>query len=158
MISQYIRRAVKLSFCLLCPEGSSWCATCLWTWPVPSRRCWGLQTGDPASSSTTGWFSEEKQQLGFLLLLLYSSTWFLNTSCPSLQGSVLPGDELVSHSYVPLLLVLCHRCHGNCRLHLQVYRVRRVSAAEPQEGLDWLAFMRVCVHCIVRVWCFWSKI
>lgn len=36
------------------PAGSSWCATCLWTWPAPCRRCWGLRIGDLASSSTTG--------------------------------------------------------------------------------------------------------
>lgn len=76
---------------------------------------------------------------------------------PSLQDSVFPGDELVSHSHVPLLLVLRHRRHGDCRLYLQVYRVRRVSGAQPQKRLDSLAafgFCRFFVCVCAVVFCF----
>lgn len=69
----------------------------------------------------------------------------LSISNLCLQDSFLPGDELVSHSHVPLLLVLRHRRHGNCRLYLQVYRVRRVSGAQPQERLDSLTAFGFCV-------------
>lgn len=47
---------LNLNWVTLCPAGFSSCATCLWIWPVPSRRSWGLQTGGPASSSITGQF------------------------------------------------------------------------------------------------------
>lgn len=79
---------------------------------------------------------------------------------PSVQDSVLPGDELVSYSHVPLLLVLRHCRYGNCRLYLQVYRVCRVSEAQPQERLDSLAAFGfgwcMCVHayCILKGCCF----
>lgn len=56
--------------------------------------------------------------------------------CVSLQDSVFPRHELVSHSHVPLLLVLRHRRHGDCRFYLQVYRVCRVSGAPPRKRLD----------------------
>ena len=33
---------------------SFWCCTASLTWPVPSRRCWGLPTGALASNTTIG--------------------------------------------------------------------------------------------------------
>lgn len=56
------------------PAGFSWCATCSWTWPALCRHCWELQTGDLASSSTTGQFSSfwEKKQQSFCLLNTFS--------------------------------------------------------------------------------------
>lgn len=43
------------------------------------------------------------------------------------QDSILPRHESLSLAHVHLFLVLCHRCHGDRRLYLQVYRVPRVS-------------------------------
>lgn len=69
-----------------------------------------------------------------LLLALFFPTKAARpfTACVfcSSQDSVLPGDELVSHTHVPVLLVLRHCCHGDCQLHLQVYWVCRVSDHE----------------------------
>lgn len=48
------------------------------------------------------------------------------TSC-LLQGFVFPGYEPVPVTHVHLLLVLCHRRHGHCNLHLQIHRILWVS-------------------------------
>lgn len=95
----YIVRVSKKRFVISCsyvfPAGSSWCATCLWIWHVHSRHCWGHQTGDHGSSSTTGQFtnSKVKEQLNFkihkrfilhvsvcLCILLYRTLSFLGMS------------------------------------------------------------------------------
>lgn len=85
-----------------------------------------------------------------MVSVLLSTSLYASIS-PYIQGSVLPGDELVSHSNVPLLLVLRHRRHGNCRLYLQVYRVCRVSEVQPQERLDSLAAFGFGWHMCVCV-------
>lgn len=88
----------------------------------------------------------------FKFLTVGVSLCFGLSPYPPLQDSVFPGDELVSHSHVHLLLVLRHRRHGDCWLYLQVYRVCRVSEAQPQKRLDSLAafgfcrFLCVCVR------------
>lgn len=120
----------------------------------------GLCSSDAAENS--------KLEASFQVLPLVScrekqevDVYILNQACVSLslslcfylslQDSVFPGDELVSHSHVPLLLVLRHCRHGDCWLYLQVYRVCRVSGVE-----RFTAAFFVCVssfhQVLYRVW------
>lgn len=118
--------------CFSCAAaGFSSCATCLWIWPVLFKLYSERPTGDHDSSSTTGELQTgTSRHLPWLYLCLYT-----NICLPLLRkDSILPWHESLSLAHVHLFLVLRHRCHGDRRLYLQVYRVSRVSGLWPGVG------------------------
>ncbi len=125
---------------------------CLQVFPHVLHVCEsGLCCSDSAQNAQLETAIQVLPLVSFRAHVLPFTVALLNLCLPLFQqDSILPWHEPLSLAHVHLFLVLCHHCHGNRQLYLQVYRVPRVSGLWPGVGGETKRWIRIWPVRILR--------